>query len=303
MICFNKRRFLVALALAFSSNFIQAKDAIVLVDSGFHEIKSGYSSSAAYSSALEIGTNYANNAYTSQTVPGLSAGQAAGAGLVGGLIAGAIIASAEQKAANNRIANFTSLVTKKELEAIVNDCIRAGMEQHGMENVKLVSMGSPSESALEELPQWGDKPIGITISGNSTPIVLTSDRKFLAISFIVTFYERKGPGYTKLNSRKVTAMASSVESNSADIALYKQIAKGKKEILESIKSSVNYAILKALTLKQTETETVSKNDSVQFINAHGAQIVAGKIIDRSEGRIVVADSRGNIGIFDADVVF
>jgi hypothetical protein len=294
---------LAAAALSSPAAYAAEASALVLVDDSLGKMRSGYTLSAAQSAALDMqASNLGSSLVESALNSGMSYGQAAGSALVGGLIAGAIIANAEQSAADDQILPLTRLFTPKEIESAFYAEVRSALKPEGIEDVRFIRVDSPSTDVLQRLPA-ADKDVTklVIIGSQGMPVMLTADRRSLVLSVKIMQYAVSGQDVKQLSARKLTVISPPVASDTPDVALNEWVARGKDGVLSVLRDSMGLAL--RFGLSQDATVKSDKVEEVKFVNAAGIFAVPGKLLANADKRITVVDYKGNVAVMSADFVF
>jgi len=294
---------LAALMLTAPACYAAEASALVLVDDSLGKMRSGYTISAAQSAALDMQAgNLGSSLVESALNSGMSYGQAAGSALVGGLIAGAIIANAEQSAADNQILPLTRLFTPKEIESAFYAEVRSALKSEGIEKVSFIKVDGPSTDVLKRLPAAERNVSRLVIIGSQgMPVMLTADRRSLVLSLKIMQYAVSGQDVKQLSARKLTVISPPVTSDTPDVALDEWVGRGKDGVLSVLRDSMGQAL--RFGLSQDAAVKSDKVEEVKFVNAAGIFAVPGKLLANADKRITVVDYKGNVALMSADFVF
>jgi hypothetical protein len=293
----------VAVALSAPASYAAEASALVLVDDSLGKMRSGYTMSAAQSAALDMQAgNLGSSLVESALNSGMSYGQAAGGALVGGLIAGAIIANAEQSAADNQILPLTRLFTAKEIESAFYAEVRSVLKPEGIEKVSFIKVDGPSTEVLKRLPA-ADKNVSrlVIIGSEGMPVMLTADRRSVVLSVKIAQYAVSGQDVKPLGARKLTVISPPVKSDTPDVALDEWVGRGKDGVMAVLRDSMGQAL--RFGLNQDAAVKSDKVEEVKFVNAAGIFAVPGKLLANAGNRIAVVDYKGNVAVMSADFVF
>lgn len=296
---------LTLLLMMLISSCVSAEEssAIVLLDKRLGRIHASYELTPEQSSFLSVqSTNFGRQIYQAGHDAGLSTGQTLGAGLAAGLIVGGIQSAALQDAADAQIRSLTSLFDAKELDTVLFQRVRDALKLEGIEKPVFIKADQPSKDLLERLDAKSRVASRLLIiAAEGMPWKLTADRRTVVLRIKIESYVANGQSFKLQNERRIMIVSESVKSESPDLALNEWTMLGKDGVLSILSDSMSRAL--RFGLSQDHYEKAREDQEVKFVNASGVFAVPGKLVDKTENRIVVTDYKGNIAEMIADFVF
>lgn len=218
-----------------------------------------------------------------------------------GLVINMMIANDEQARADTSIAALVARLPEGLLTRSLRKGLTAATREHGLDLRQVLLVAEPRAELFTKVKNSADIDRGLLLrfgtnlkTGNSHPIAITPDFRQLRISLNVELLERRNRAFRRLSKQTVSVLSAPASVHLGALAQDAWTANDGALMAQAIEHAVQRACALALTPPTAIDPEVGDDESVDVITALGGERYRGRIIDRSDGEIVIARPDGDL---------
>lgn len=247
------------------------KQVYLVIDEAIQELQ-GQVYGSAYGVPIQMGTTdridvevQTPYVYSSPTPAGLSYAQAAGAGLVGGLIAGAIIDSAAQSARNGEIESLRQILDDGVLRKVVLGAASSSFETAGHPLARRIIARNPDERLIKRAIGRERPEEVILFDSQDLPLVLLSrdNRRVMVQAQISLYLHEDGRDYDLEREHQV-AFVSPPSPEGVDPLAYWAHDEGSR-VLEAVGLGIRHLVAAATAEATREAAELEEKEHVELM--------------------------------------